>query len=148
MQADLAKVGIKVNLISYDWPTYLKKSRQGEHQLIQLGWTGDNGDPDNFLGALLSCTSVEAGSNASKWCDTEFDGLITKAKMLSSQKMRIPLYEKAQERFHDQAPWAPIAHSQIFRAMSKKVTGYKMDPLGGDIFWHVDIIDNDNEEEK
>ena len=59
MQADLAKVGIKVNLVSYDWPTYLDKSRKGEHSLIQLGWTGDNGDPDNFLHVLLGCQAVK-----------------------------------------------------------------------------------------
>ncbi|EJS90378.1 hypothetical protein AAUPMB_02436, partial [Pasteurella multocida subsp. multocida str. Anand1_buffalo] len=28
-----------------------------------MGWTGDNGDPDNFLNTLLSCAAVESGSN-------------------------------------------------------------------------------------
>lgn len=139
MQADLAKVGIEVKLISYDWPTYLKKSRDGEHQMIQLGWTGDNGDPDNFLGTLLGCKAVESGSNASKWCDAEFDSLITKAKMISDIKERTKLYRKAQEIFHNKLPWVPIAHSKIFRAMNPDVVGYKMDPLGGDIFKTVDL---------
>lgn len=138
MQADLAKVGIEVKLISYDWPTYLKKSRAGEHQMIQLGWSGDNGDPDNFLRTLLGCKSVEAGSNASKWCNKEFDQLITKAKMISSIKERTILYRKAQEIFHRELPWVPIAHSKIFRAMLPNIIGYKIDPLGGDIFKTVD----------
>ncbi len=134
MQADLAKIGIEVELISFDWPTYLKKSRAGEHQMIQLGWTGDNGDPDNFLHTLLGCSAVEAGSNASKWCHPEFDKLITKAKSISLQSERSQLYRKAQEIFHRELPWVPIAHSKIFRAMLPEVVGYKMDPLGGDIF--------------
>lgn len=139
MQADLAKIGIKAKLISYDWPTYLKKARNGEHALIQLGWTGDNGDPDNFLNVLLGCSGVEAGSNVARWCHKPFNDLIQKAKVIPSQKQRANLYKKAQKIFHEQAPWAPIAHSIIFRAMSNKVKGYKIDPLGGDIFKHIEL---------
>ncbi len=139
MQADLAKVGIKVKLVSYDWPTYLSKSRNGEHQLIQLGWTGDNGDPDNFLHILLGCDGVKAGSNVARWCDEKFNSLITKAKRITEQQKRSELYIKAQRIFNEAAPWAPIAHSKVFRTLSKKVTGYKIDPLGGDIFTEVDI---------
>ncbi|MBC96606.1 MAG: ABC transporter substrate-binding protein [Halobacteriovoraceae bacterium] len=145
MQADLAKIGIQVKLISYDWPTYLKKSRDGEHQMIQLGWTGDNGDPDNFLHTLLGCSAVEAGSNAAKWCHKEFDSLITQAKIISSRKERSALYLKAQEIFHEELPWIPLAHSKIFRAMSPEVTGYKIDPLGGDIFKTVDLLSSEKE---
>tara|TARA_R110002072_G_scaffold534_8_gene4256 strand:- start:8496 stop:10082 length:1587 start_codon:yes stop_codon:yes gene_type:complete len=139
MQADLAKVGIKAKLISYDWPTYLKKARNGEHSLIQLGWTGDNGDPDNFLNVLLGCSGVEAGSNVARWCYKPFNDIIQKAKVIPTQKERTVLYKKAQKIFHEQAPWAPIAHSTIFRAMSNKVKGYKIDPLGGDIFKTVEL---------
>lgn len=139
MQADLAKIGVKVKLVTYDWPTYLAKSRKGEHAMIQLGWTGDNGDPDNFLNVLLGCTSVEAGSNVSKWCHKGFNKLITKAKTITGLKERTRLYQKAQKVFRQELPWAPIAHSTIYRAMSKNVTGYKIDPLGGDIFREVDL---------
>lgn len=139
MQADLAKIGIKVKLISYDWPTYLKKSREGKHQLIQLGWSGDNGDPDNFLHVLLSCTGVKSGSNVARWCSKEFDTLINNAKLTTIKKRRTELYKKAQKVFKKEAPWVPIAHSIIFRAMSKNVKGYKIDPLGGDIFRTVEF---------
>jgi dipeptide transport system substrate-binding protein len=139
MQADLAKVGVKVKLVSYDWPTYLSKSRNGEHQLIQLGWTGDNGDPDNFLHILLGCDGVKAGSNVARWCDKKFNNLITQAKLITEQQKRTKLYIQAQRIFKEAAPWAPIAHSKVFRTMSNKVKGYKLDPLGGDIFTEVDI---------
>lgn len=139
MQADLAKVGIKAKIVSYDWPTYLKKARQGEHQLIQLGWTGDNGDPDNFLNVLLGCSGVEAGSNVSRWCDKTFNKYIMDAKRTTNVKERTALYKKAQKQFKSQAPWVPVAHSTIYRAMSSNVKGYKIDPLGGDIFKTVEI---------
>ena len=49
MQADLAKVGIKAKIVSYEWGEYRKRVADGEHQMAELGWTGDNGDPDNFF---------------------------------------------------------------------------------------------------
>jgi dipeptide transport system substrate-binding protein len=139
MQADLAKVGIKVKLMTYDWPTYLEKARVGEHQMIQIGWTGDNGDPDNFLGVLLGCASVKSGSNYSHWCNKEFNDLITKAKVLTDKKKREELYKKAQVVFHNEVPWVPLAYGKVYRAMSKNVTGYQIHPFGGDIFHNVDI---------
>ena len=54
MQADLAKVGINAKLVSYEWGEYRKRLQAGEHQMGLLGWTGDNGDPDNFF-FLLGC---------------------------------------------------------------------------------------------
>jgi dipeptide transport system substrate-binding protein len=139
MQADLAKVGIKVKLVTYDWPTYLAKARKGEHALIQMGWTGDNGDPDNFLQVLLGCSAVTAGSNYSQWCYAPFDKLITKAKTTSKMSERIKYYREAQRIFKEQAPWVTIAHSTVYRAMSKNVSGYKIDPFGGDLFYGVEL---------
>jgi len=139
MQQDLALVGIKAKIKTYDWSTYLDKSRKGEHQLIQLGWTGDNGDPDNFLNMLLSCASVKSGSNTSRWCDKKFDSLVEEARKISDIKKRTDLYRKAQEVFKEQVPWVPIAHGKVFRAMSTKVQGYTIHPFGGDLFDKVDI---------
>ena len=43
-----------------------------------LGWTGDNGDPDNFLHTLLGCDSAQVGigSNIAKFCYKPFDDLV------------------------------------------------------------------------
>lgn len=139
MQSDLAKVGIKVKLQTYDWPTYLDKARKGEHQMLQIGWTGDNGDPDNFMNVLLSCAAVQGGSNYSRWCFKPFNDLIEQAKQITDQKRRTDLYKKAQVIFKEQAPWVTLAHAKVYRAMSKNVTGYQMHPFGGDIFHTVDL---------
>ncbi|HLE10048.1 MAG: peptide ABC transporter substrate-binding protein [Bdellovibrionales bacterium RIFOXYD12_FULL_39_22] len=139
MQADLAAAGLNVKLVSYDWGTYLAKSKEGKHDLIQFGWTGDNGDPDNFLNVLLGCAAVEAGSNYARWCHDEFDGLLQKAKQTTVPKERIELYRRAQVLLKKEAPWATIAHSVVYRAMGTNVIGYQMDPLGHDIFTTVDL---------
>ncbi len=139
MQADLAKVGIKAKLITYDWPTYLDKSGKGEHQMLQMGWSGDNGDPDNFMFVLLACAGVEAGSNRSRWCHAPFDKLVTDAKQTIDVKKRTELYKKAQDVFIQQAPFISLAHSVIFRAASSKLKNYKIDPFGGEYFERLDL---------
>lgn len=139
MQADLAKVGIKVKLQTFDWPTYLKKASQGDHQMLQMGWTGDNGDPDNFLNTLLGCGAIKSGSNYAKWCDQKFNKAVVDAKTQTDMKKRTELYKQAQKIFKEQAPWVTIAHSTVFKAMAKNVKGYKVDPLGHDTFTHVTV---------
>lgn len=138
MQADLAKVGIKVKLVSYEWGTYLEKTRKGEHAMAQLGWTTDNGDPDNFLGTLLTCGAVNSG-NMSRWCDKSYDQLIVKAKAVTDMKARTQQYLKAQDMFKKQVPWVTLAHATVYRALRSNVDGYKISPLGTEDFYPVDL---------
>lgn len=138
MQADLAKIGIKVKLVSFDWPTFLKKARSGDQQMIQFGWTGNN-DPDTFLNDLLSCASVETGNNAARWCNENFNQLVLSARRVTDQKKRAALYKKAQKIFKEEAPWVTLAHAKVFRVMDKKIKNFKIDPFGYDYFDQVEI---------
>lgn len=141
MQADLSKVGIKVKIISYDWPTYLAKAKNGDHSLGLFGWNTDNGQPDNFLYTLLSCDAVPTGVNRSRWCDKTFNDLLQKAKVEFNDQKRDELYKKAQARFKEQDPWVTIAYGKTYRVMSKKVKGYILDPVAHDRFYGVELED-------
>ena len=89
MQADLAKIGVKAEIKTFEWGEYRKRMQAGEHQMGMLGWTGDNGDPDNFLHTLLGCDSAKSGgSNVAKFCYKPFDDLVVKAKSVSNQAER------------------------------------------------------------
>ena len=138
MQADLAAIGITVRVVSYEWGEYLKRSRAGEHQMILLGWTGDNGDPDNFLHVLLGCAAVD-GANRARWCHKPFDDLVTTAKRTTDRDQRIVLYQQAQRVFKQEAPWMPIAHALVFEPVRNEVIGYRIDPFGGHLFYGVDL---------
>jgi dipeptide transport system substrate-binding protein len=140
MQADLAKVGIKAEIKSFEWGEYRKRMQAGEHQMGMLGWTGDNGDPDNFLNTLLGCSSAKSnGSNVAKFCYQPFEDLIQKAKVESNQAERSKLYEKAQVIFKEQAPWFTIAHAVQLKPVRKEVIGFKLSPFGRHNFYGVDI---------
>jgi len=138
IQADWAKIGVKAKIVTYEWGEYLKRSMNGEHQTALLGWTGDNGDPDNFLAVLLGCDAVGA-SNRARWCHKPFDDLLQKAKIASDPAERTRLYEKAQMIFKKEAPWVTIAHSVVHMPMSNKVKGYIINPLGTHLFYSVSL---------
>ncbi len=139
IQADWDKVGIKANVVTFEWGEYLKRVKNGEHQAALMGWTTATGDPDNFFGPLFSCTSANGGSNSSKWCYKPFDQLITKARAEQDHEKRVVMYREAQQIMHDQAPAVMIAHSTIFEPVRKEVSGYEVDPFGKHIFYPVDI---------
>lgn len=141
MQADLAKIGVKAEIKSFEWGEYRKRAQAGEHQMAQLGWTGDNGDPDNFLHTLLGCDSAKgvSGSNIAKFCYQPFDDLVTKAKSISDQAQRTELYKKAQVLFKEQAPWFTIAHAVQLKPVRKEVIDFKLSPFGRHTFYGVDI---------
>ena len=139
IQADWKAIGVDAKIVSFEWGEYLKRSSAGEHETVLLGWTGDNGDPDNFMYVLLGCDAVPSGGNRARWCNKEFDDLLLKAKQTSDMEMRTKYYEEAQLVFKREAPWATIAHSVVFEPVSKKVVDYKIDPFGGHIFYGVDI---------
>lgn len=143
MQADFAKIGVNVNIVSYEWGEYLKKSMEpGRKGAVILGWTGDNGDPDNFLSVLLSCAGAkDGGANRAFWCNEEFSDLLAKAKASTDHDERVKLYEQSQVIFKDQAPWATLAHSTQYVPMRANVTGFVQSPLGDYKFDTVDITE-------
>jgi dipeptide transport system substrate-binding protein len=139
IQEDWAKVGVQAEIVKYEWGEYLERSKDVNRDgAVLLGWTGDNGDPDNFLAVLLGCDAV-GGANRAQWCHQPFEDLIQQAKTISDNDKRTELYKQAQIIFKEQAPWATIAHSVVFKALDKDVKGFKIDPFGGHVFYGVDI---------
>ena len=108
IQADWAKVGVQAEIVSFEWGEYLKRSKLGEHDTVLLGWTGDNGDPDNFLYVLLGCEAAKDSANRARWCHRPFDDLLIEAKRVSDVARRTELYEQAQAVFKEEAPWVTI----------------------------------------
>jgi dipeptide transport system substrate-binding protein len=142
MQADLAKVGINAELKSFEWGEYRKRLQAGEHQMGLLGWTGDNGDPDNFL-FLLSCNAdgTAKSQNIAKWCNKDFDAKLAQGTQLSEKADREAIYKEMQAIFKKEAPWVTIAHSTVFEPVSKKVVDYKISPFGRHEFYGVDVAE-------
>ncbi|GGK08235.1 ABC transporter substrate-binding protein [Pseudomonas matsuisoli] len=138
LQSDWAKIGIKAKIVSFEWGEYLKRAKAGEHDIMLIGWTGDNGDPDNWLGTLYGCDAIGA-NNYSRWCDEKYDKSIKEARTLNDQAKRTSLYEQAQRILKDQTAITPIAHSTVYQPMSTRVKDFKISPFGLNSFYGVSV---------
>jgi len=107
----------------------------------RLGWTGANGDPDNFMYTLLACASAQSvsGSNIAKFCYQPYEDLVLNAKTGTSLAERTKLYQQAQVIFKEQAPWFTIIHAVQLKPVSRKVIDFKNSPFGRHGFYGVDI---------
>ena len=139
LQADLAKVGIKADIRVIEWGELIRRAKAGEHDLLFMGWAGDNGDPDNFLTPQFSCAAVKSGTNFARYCDKTLDSLISEGKTLSDQDKRSALYQKAQALIQQQAVWLPLAHPTAYALTRKDVQGYQVSPFGRQDFSTVSV---------
>lgn len=131
IQADLLKVGVKVEIVSLNWQEFLRRLALGEHQSVLLGWSADHPDPDNFFTPLLSCGAAETGSNRTFWCNEKFDDIIQESLLTTDIKIRKKLYQKALHIVADEIPVLPIAHSKRFQARATNIKGDLLNPFGG-----------------
>ncbi len=132
LQYYLSQVGIKANLVTYDWSTYLDKLSNKEAETFIIGWIGDNGDPDNFLFPLLDKTNSE-----NNYKSEELHKVLVAAQTELNTEKRKELYYKAQEIIHEDAPFVPLVHSTDPLALKNKVMNYIPNPTITETFHKV-----------
>ena len=130
MSADLAKIGIQARVVSFEWGTYLKRQREqpADMDLFQLGWTGDNGDPDNFLAVLFD--GLASSSIRTQWHNEDYHKLILQGKQTVDQAKRAEIYKQALQIFFDEVPAIAIAHSTVIWPARNNVENFKLHPTG------------------
>jgi peptide/nickel transport system substrate-binding protein len=138
IQASLAEIGVTANIQSVDWATYLDQAKNGEYDAFMLGWTGDNGDADNFLYTLLDKDSI-GSNNSAMYSSDELHEILIQAQTEVNEDARNELYKKAQEIIHEDAPWVPLVHSIPLLAAGKDVVNYKPHPTGSETLINVEF---------
>jgi peptide/nickel transport system substrate-binding protein len=127
----LEQSGFKVVPHSAPWrPDYVKDVNQGTAgDLNLIGWTGDFGDPDDFVGVFFKTASPQFGFH-----NPAIFNILTKAAAEPNLKKRIALYQKANIMIMKFLPAVPYAHSQPALGFQRKVKGYVASPVGTDPF--------------
>jgi peptide/nickel transport system substrate-binding protein len=141
IQSYLEAVNIHVTIYQIDWSTYLAKTQAGEHPMCLLGWTGDNGDPDNFMNVLYGanqCTLGTAG-NVAFYNNTKVQDLLSAALQTYDVNERAQLYKDAQGIIHEDAPFVYLAHANQDLVFTKNVQGFVLNPTGRYFFYPVDL---------
>lgn len=136
IQSTFGKAGVKVNIKTFEWSTYIEKLEKGEGPAFLLGWTGDNGDADNFLYALLDEDSI-GSNNYSRYASDEVHKLLKDAQKEADNDKRMDLYKKAQEIIHDDAPWIPLVYAEEPLAGNASMQDYQPNPTGSEPFTDV-----------
>jgi peptide/nickel transport system substrate-binding protein len=142
IQADLASVGIRVEIASPDWETlWLPDVHSGRADLFLLGWVGVNGDPDAFLCPLF-CGQEAAFNSDEKGKplppDPKLAGLLNSARMVTDPAERAELYAQAHAQIFETLPAVPLAHRKTAWAYRHNLKGNIPSPIEN-LFFNVTV---------
>ena len=127
IQAQLAKIGVKVNIELADAPTFRRRwLQERQWDLVQIQWDADL-DPDETLYPELH--SSEAW-NAGRWVNKDFDKMVEGARSEADFKKRKKFYEEAVRLIVEDAPVVILLHLNEQKVFQKYVKGFQMVPAG------------------
>jgi peptide/nickel transport system substrate-binding protein len=134
-KASLEQSGFKVTPKTAPWsPDYLGTVDEGNAGLYLLGWTGDFGDPDNFVG-----TFFQSPQKAWGFTNPEIHGLLDDAETETDLDAREGLYQDANRAIMEFLPGVPYVHTKPALAFAANVTGYEPSPVSLESFATVSI---------
>jgi peptide/nickel transport system substrate-binding protein len=134
-KADLEKVGFKIVPKSAPWrPDYNQTVNAGGAQMYLLGWTGDFGDPDNFLGTFFQTKSPSWGFD-----NKDIFAKLDAAEAETDLAKRTTLYKEANKLIMDFLPGVPYVHTKPTLAFAKNVNGYVPSPVSLEPFSIVSL---------
>jgi peptide/nickel transport system substrate-binding protein len=136
VQASLAQAGIRTRLVLQPFAQHRAAIQRGEHDLAIFGWIGDTGDPDNFLYVLLHSKQAEGAvaQNVAYYKSAEVDALLEQAQAASETSERVKLYAQIQDKIVEDAPWVPLAASELVVAGRVELDHVVLSPTGHPIY--------------
>jgi peptide/nickel transport system substrate-binding protein len=134
--ASLNRSGFRVTARSAPWsPDYLGRAQEGNAgHLHLLGWTGDYGDPDNFIGTFFQTPTGQFG-----FTNQELHNLLAQAERETDEEQRTALYEDANRMIMEFLPGVPYAHTRPALAFNANVEGYTPSPVSLEPFAGVTL---------
>lgn len=133
--ADLGAIGVNVTLNTKDWAAYLDDRHKAPgYQAFMLGWTGDYGDPDNFLYAHFG---PGATTDLGDWKNERVFTLLDDARKATNEADRGKMYAEVDKILFEEAVRIPIVHSEPLLAQRQNVSGWAPSPLGSESFEKV-----------
>lgn len=125
IQDQLKKVGIDMEIRSYDWGTFYGDIKEGRFQMYSLSWVGLK-LPDIFRHVFHSASVPPGGANRGRFSDPIVDALIDEAESAIGQSARATLYRALQERLQEQLPYVPLWYEDNVLATRDIIQGYSL----------------------
>jgi dipeptide transport system substrate-binding protein len=135
IQADWAKIGVKAQIVTYEWGEYLRRIRDGDAPVGMLGEIWDYPDPSEIMLSFL----CGAPANAPHYCSGVYDQAVRAASLTTDHDMRVRLYQQAQQAMYDDVPLVPMADVRAYVALRKNVQGFRPSVLGSQPYGGVSL---------
>jgi peptide/nickel transport system substrate-binding protein len=129
IKSDLAKIGITVDIESYELVTAYDKEGTGNYGIGERYWTNDIIDPDEVV---TFGVVPDAGSNSfdTYWNDPAAAKLANDARSETDASKRQQMYGQIQQIVNEQTPYLPLQYPPFRYAQGKWVNGFAASPLG------------------
>lgn len=128
LQAQLARIGVRVQIKVWEWAPYMAALRRREQQLFIFGFNYPSGDPDAGLRNLFHSKGGFPFFNVN---DRHVDELLDKGQGLVGvpRAERMKLYEEVQRLLLSSAIAVPMYEKRNLFGTSAKVKGFAPHPL-------------------
>lgn len=126
VQAQLAEIGITVDISTMEWGAFLDALNAGEHEMFILGWSNSSFDADSSTYQLFHSANHGATGNRAFMTDATVDELITKAAQENDNEKRMEYYKELQIYLHDLSPWCPFYYKNDNVGVRADLQGFKL----------------------
>ena len=120
-------LGVEVSVRQLEPEDFLYNLKQEKDDIFMLGWVADYPDPHNFLD-ILFYTGRE--NNIFGYSNPELDALLDQAAIEQDNKIRLSMYQQAEQIIVNEAPCLPLFFGINYILAKPRVKGYKLNPLG------------------
>jgi peptide/nickel transport system substrate-binding protein len=145
IQQDLAKLGIKVSVITLDFPSLIERiTRTLNYEACLLGLMNVDADPSELMNVLLSSASNHPWNPSQKAPETsweaEIDHLMLAQAATADYGARKKSFDRVQEILREKAPVIYLLHPNALAAVSSRVAGARPTAFFPHTFWNADHL--------
>jgi len=145
VQEDLGKLGIKVNVVTLDFPSLIERiSQKFNYEAAMLGFRNVDLDPNGQMNIWLSSAEDHAWNPLQKAPETaweaEMDRLMRAQASAADPKKRKEAFDRVQEIVAEQAPMIYLVNPNALSAISSAVEGANPGILSPQTFWNAERL--------
>lgn len=130
--SQLDEVGIRLEVLSYEWGTFFADVRGGNFHLYSLQWVGIT-DPDIFRQVFHTAMIPPAGNNRGRFRDARMDRLTERGRATLDRERRARIYRRVQRLAARRLPYIPLWWPDRIVIATAALEGFEPHP-GGDLF--------------
>jgi peptide/nickel transport system substrate-binding protein len=145
IQQDLAKIGVKLNVATLDFPALLERmNRTLDYDAVLLGLVNVDIDPNMQMNIWLSSSSMHSWNPkqpkpATNW-EEEIDKLMRVQASQLDYRKRKAAFDRVQQIAAEQAPIIYLINKNVLSAISPAVKGARPVPLTPQTFWNAERL--------